>query len=323
LFIKKYKYNKETLNYERIKFSFKKLLIYILFFIIFGFTSILTISYFYNTPKEKKLIEKIDNLYLDYQIMNIRLRSLNFLLDEVLIRDTSIYRELFASNPNLYDDIKDFDINKIEKVNNSNYLEIVNKTYKRISQLEYKISVSYYEMDTLQMQVQKNKKFFEHVPAIQPISNRTLKRTASGWGYRIDPIYRTKKFHYGIDFSAKNGTPIYATGNGVIIHIDDKVKSYTGGRGYGNHVIIDHGYGYKTLYAHMSKINVKKGQVVKRNHVIGEVGNTGKSTGPHLHYEVMKDNKKINPIGFFFNDLTADEYDEMVRISSQMNQTFD
>jgi murein DD-endopeptidase MepM/ murein hydrolase activator NlpD len=252
--------------------------------------------------------------------MNIRLRSLDYLLDEVIIRDTSIYRELFASKP--FENVNS-DINNIEKVTNENYLEVVNLTYKRISQIEYKITLAYYEMDTLQIQIEKNKKFFECVPAIQPIANKDLKRTASGWGYRIDPIYRTKKFHYGLDFSAKISTPIYATGNGTVIYVENNIKGYSGGRGYGNHVIIDHGYGYKTLYGHMSKINVKKGQKIGRKTVIGEVGNTGKSTGPHLHYEVMKDDKKINPIGFFFNDLTASEYDEMIRISSHMNQTFD
>ena len=155
------------------------------------------------------------------------------------------------------------------------------------------------------------------IPAIQPVSNKDLSRMASGYGPRIHPIYKTKKFHAGMDFSAKTGTPIYATGDGKIFKVRKSRK------GYGNHVIINHGYGYKTLYAHMSKYTVKKGQKVKRGDVIGYVGNTGTSVAPHLHYEVHKDEKKINPVNFYYNDLTAEQYEKMLEISSQNNQSFD
>ena len=155
------------------------------------------------------------------------------------------------------------------------------------------------------------------IPAIQPVSNKNLSRMASGFGPRIDPIYKTKKFHAGMDFSAKTGTPIYATGNGKVIRVRKSRK------GYGNHVKIDHGYGYITLYAHMQKYIVKKGQKVKRGEVIGYVGNTGKSVAPHLHYEVHKNGKKVNPVNFFYNDLTSEEYEKMIILSSQNNQSFD
>ena len=140
---------------------------------------------------------------------------------------------------------------------------------------------------------------------------------ASGFGYRIDPIYKTPKMHTGLDFAAPIGTPIYATGNGVVVEAD-----YEAG-GYGNHVIIDHGYGYETLYGHMVKIKARMGQKVTRGEVIGWVGSTGKSTGPHCHYEVIKNGEKIDPIHFFFNDLTAAEYDRMVRMAASGNQSFD
>ena len=155
------------------------------------------------------------------------------------------------------------------------------------------------------------------IPAIQPVSNKDLSRMASGYGPRIHPIYKTKKFHAGMDFSAKTGTPIYATGDGVIY----KVRKSR--RGYGNHVIINHKYGYKTLYAHMQKYIVKRGQNVKRGEIIGYVGNTGTSVAPHLHYEVHKDGKKINPVNFYYNDLTPAQYEKMLEISSQNNQSFD
>ena len=155
------------------------------------------------------------------------------------------------------------------------------------------------------------------IPAIQPVANKDLSRMASGFGTRIHPIYKTRKFHAGMDFSAKTGTPIYATGDGKI----EKVRRSR--RGYGNHVIINHGFGYKTLYAHMSKYTVKKGQKIKRGDVIGYVGNTGTSVAPHLHYEVHKNGKKINPVNFYYNDLTPEQYERMLEISSQSNQSFD
>ena len=155
------------------------------------------------------------------------------------------------------------------------------------------------------------------LPAIQPVSNKNLSRMASGYGYRIHPIYKTRKLHTGMDFSAKSGTPIYATGDGEISEINNLRN------GYGKHVIINHGYGYKTLYGHMSKYIVHKGQKVKRGEVIGYVGSTGTSVAPHLHYEVIKDGRKINPVNFYYNDLTPDEYEKMLEISSQNNQSFD
>jgi murein DD-endopeptidase MepM/ murein hydrolase activator NlpD len=155
------------------------------------------------------------------------------------------------------------------------------------------------------------------IPAIQPISNNDLKRLSSYYGYRIDPFYKVKKFHEGVDFSAPTGTEIYATGNGTVV---DCGRSRGG---YGNVIIIDHGFGYKTRYAHMHSFEVKEGQKVTRGQVIGTVGNTGKSTSPHLHYEVWKNNRRINPINYFFNDITPEQYDEMVALSQRPSQSMD
>jgi murein DD-endopeptidase MepM/ murein hydrolase activator NlpD len=155
------------------------------------------------------------------------------------------------------------------------------------------------------------------IPGIQPVSNKDLKRIASGFGYRIHPIYKTYKMHTGQDFTAPVGTEVYATGNGTVRKVE-----YSR-RGYGRNIIVDHGYGYQTLYAHLSKIEVRKGQRVNRGDVIGLVGNTGTSTAPHLHYEVIKNNRKINPANFFYNDLTPEEYEQMIEISSRVTQSFD
>ena len=155
------------------------------------------------------------------------------------------------------------------------------------------------------------------IPAIQPVANKDLKRIASGFGYRIDPVYKTVKFHAGLDFSAPSGTPIYSTGDGVV------EEASLSDVGYGNHVVISHGYGYKTLYGHMLRTRVKAGQSVKRGDVVGWVGSTGKSTGPHCHYEVMKNGEKVDPVYFFFNDLSPEEFDRMLKIARSGNQSFD
>ena len=152
------------------------------------------------------------------------------------------------------------------------------------------------------------------IPAIQPVSNKELRRIASGFGYRYHPIYKTLRMHTGMDFSAPRGTPIYATGNG-------KVKSTKRKSGYGKTCVVDHGFGYKTLYGHMSKIIVKRGQKVKRGEIIGYVGSTGTSTSPHLHYEVRINDKPVNPVHYFFNDLSPEEYEKVIEISSRINQS--
>ena len=160
-------------------------------------------------------------------------------------------------------------------------------------------------------------KMLASIPAIQPVANTDLRRMASGYGYRIHPIYNVRKRHWGTDFSAPTGTPIYATGDGLVIENNNSRS------GYGKHIIIDHGYGYQTLYAHMSKVDVRRGQRVKRGDVIGYIGSSGRSTAPHLHYEVIKDGRKINPINYFFNDLSPEEYEKMLELSSHSNQSFD
>ena len=178
----------------------------------------------------------------------------------------------------------------------------------------YVQSVSYDELIDL---ATNKEKMVASIPAIQPISNKDLTRTASGWGYRIHPIYKIRKFHYGMDFTAPTGTEIYSTGDGTI----ELVKSSR--RGYGNKIVVNHGFGYKTLYAHLSGFNVRVGQKVKRGDVIGYVGNTGLSTAPHVHYEVHLNNKKVNPINYYFNDLTANEYDKMIELSTTFGKSFD
>jgi len=319
----KYKYNPETLTYEKVKLSktqvFVKVLIFVFAGLMFGvFTMIIAYNLF-NSPKELMLERELSYIKDNYKRMNKDLANYEKVLLDMEERDDNIYRVIFEAEPissgvrnagvggiNRYSDMEGFD--------NEEMVINTNKRLDRIAKKLFIQSKSYDEVIDLAI---NKEKLLASIPAIQPIPNKNLKRMASGFAWRIHPIYKTRKFHYGMDFTAPTGTVIYATGDGVIGSIK---KSR---RGYGNHIVLDHGFGYETLYAHMSKFNVRKGQKVKRGDIIGYVGNTGTSTAPHLHYEVWKDHKKINPINYYFNDLTPEEYDRMIELSSSANQSFD
>jgi murein DD-endopeptidase MepM/ murein hydrolase activator NlpD len=194
---------------------------------------------------------------------------------------------------------------------------LIKTAAKKLDILSKQLVVQSKSLDEIVVLAKNKKEMLASIPAIQPVANKDLKRMASGYGYRIHPIYKTRKFHWGMDFSSPRGTPVYATGNGKI----EKVKRSR--RGYGNQVKINHGFGYKTFYAHLEKYTVRKGQKVKRGDLIGYVGTSGISTAPHLHYEVIKGNRKLNPVYFYFNDLTPEEYDRMLEMASQENQSLD
>jgi murein DD-endopeptidase MepM/ murein hydrolase activator NlpD len=188
---------------------------------------------------------------------------------------------------------------------------------QKVDALSQQVEIQTRSFEQLARLAENKTEFLASIPAIQPVSNKNLRSMASGFGYRLHPIYKTYKMHTGIDFTAPTGTPIYATGNGRVVAPTD------GGHGYGNHVVIDHGYGYKSLYGHMYKSKVRIGQRVKRGELIGYVGNTGLSSGPHLHYEVIKNGNKINPINYFFNDLTESDYAAIREIAERPTQSFD
>jgi murein DD-endopeptidase MepM/ murein hydrolase activator NlpD len=194
---------------------------------------------------------------------------------------------------------------------------MVINTAERLDVLTSKVVVQSKSYDELMKMAINKEKMLASIPAIQPIANKDLTRTASGWGYRIHPIYKIKKFHYGLDFTAPTGADVYVTGDGVV----EKLESSK--RGYGNCIMVNHGFGIKTLYGHLNAFNVRQGQKVKRGDIIGYVGSTGLSTAPHLHYEVERSGEKVNPINYFFNDLSADEYDRMIDLSMRPGQSFD
>ena len=319
----KYYYDTKTLSYKPIKLnSGEKIKRYFIFFlssVLLSFFILLIFYQFFDSPKEKKLKLEIQNLTSQYEVIDKNMKQVEIVLDEIQDRDDNIYRVIFEADP-IPTSIRKQGfggVNRYEKLLGLSNSELMINTSKKIDQLTKQLYLQSKSFDEV-IDLAKNKSnMLASIPAIQPVANKDLKRMASGYGYRIHPIYKTRKMHYGMDFSAKTGTEIYSTGDGVV----SKVKRSK--RGYGNYVKINHGFGYETLYAHMSKYIVKKGQKVKRGEVIGFVGNSGISTAPHLHYEVRKDNKKINPVNFYYNDLSPEEYEKMLEISLQSNQSLD
>ena len=319
----KYYYDTKTLSYKRIELSglnkLKRLFYFLIGSAFTGLLMVIIFFQFFDSPKEKRLNREIDILTTQYEIVDDKLRQVELVLDDVQNRDDNIYRVIFEADP-IPKSIRKAGyggVNRYENLKGFNNSALIINTSEKVDQISKQLYIQSKSFDDI-IELAKNKSdMLAALPAIQPVSNKNLSRMASGYGYRIHPIYKTRKLHTGMDFSAKTGTPIYATGDGKI----SKVRRSR--RGYGNHVIINHGYGYKTLYAHMKKYVVKKGQKVKRGEVIGFVGSTGTSVAPHLHYEVHKDGRKINPVNFYFNDLNPEEYAKMLEISSQNNQSFD
>ena len=319
----KYYYDTKTLSYKRIQLSklskVKKLLYFILSSAFLGLIMSIAFFQFFDSPKEKMLNREIKQLISQYEITQKKLQQVEIVLDDIQHRDDNIYRVIFEADP-IPKTIRKAGyggVNRYQNLKGYKNSDLIISTTKKIDQITKQLYIQSKSFDYIITLAENKEKMLASIPAIQPVSNKDLSRMASGYGYRIHPIYKTNKFHAGMDFSAKTGTPIYSTGDGTVY----KVRKSK--RGYGNHVVINHGFGYKTLYAHMSKYTVKKGQKIKRGDIIGYVGNTGTSVAPHLHYEVHKDGKKINPVNFYYNDLTPAQYEKMLEICSQNNQSFD
>jgi hypothetical protein len=318
----KFYYDSETLSYKRISTKLstiiKKSFLLVLATILVGFIGFIVFGYFIKSTNQLRLEGEIENMKLHYELLSKRIDESNEVLAEVQDRDDNIYRVYFEAEPISKEERKAGfgGVNRYKSLEGFKNSTMIIDVAKKIDVLSKQLVVQSKSLDYI-VELAKNKaEMLASIPAIQPISNKKLKHMASGYGYRIHPIYKTRIYHWGMDFSAPKGTPIYATGNGRVVEAEST-------RGYGNQVVINHGYGYKTRYAHMQKINVRRGQKVKRGDVIGYVGSTGSSTGPHLHYEVEKGKKRVNPVYYYFNDLTPDEYDKMLEISSQENQSLD
>ncbi|HIA36442.1 MAG TPA: M23 family metallopeptidase [Flavobacteriales bacterium] len=319
----KYIYNKSTLSYERLEQRFLDKLKRVFSYVIVGglFAAIfIALTYtVFDSPKEKVLKRENSELTLQYEILNNRSDQIAKVLVDLQERDDNIYRVIFEAEP-IPNEIREAGfggINRYKDLQGFKHSALMTETTKILDKLSKQLYIQSKSLDYVFDMAKNKSEMLAAIPAIQPISNQNLTRVASGFGSRIHPIYKTKKLHTGMDFTAPKGTEIYTTGNGVIS------EAKYSKRGYGNHVVIDHGYGYHTLYAHMKNLIVRIGQKVKRGEVIGFVGNSGSSVGPHLHYEVIKKGVKINPINFYYNDLSPEEYEKMIEISSRANQSFD
>jgi murein DD-endopeptidase MepM/ murein hydrolase activator NlpD len=319
----KYKFNHETLSYDKVRLGLKQtflrfLGIFVASLFLAGIYGIIFSSIF-DSPKEKALKRELEQLTLQYDLMNREMDNVEKVLGHLQETDDNLYRTIFEAEPvpSSYRKGGIGGVNRYEELEGFSNSELVIETAKRLDKIRKKIYIQSQSFDELIAYAKEKEKMLACIPAIQPLSNKDLKRTASGFGYRIHPIYKILKFHAGMDFTAPTGTDIYATGNGVVTD----VKSTH--RGLGNHIVVDHGFGYQTVYAHMDAFNVRKGQKVSRGDIIGFVGNTGLSVAPHLHYEVKVNGRNVDPSLYYFNDLTPEEYDRMLEISSKSGQSFD
>jgi murein DD-endopeptidase MepM/ murein hydrolase activator NlpD len=316
----KYKYNHHTLEYQKVRVTFKdnffKLLSYLAAGIVFSTVIILLAYNFLDSPKEKMLKREIKQYELRYEIMNDKLNVISKVLEDIQNRDDNIYRVIFEADPipNTVRKAGFGGVDKYAKLEGYKNSDIIIETTKKVDKITRQLYIQSKSFDDVYALAKNKTQMLACIPAIQPISNKELTRIASGFGMRIHPIYKTMRMHTGIDFSAPVNTPVYATGDGIIGPSDSQLT------GYGIVCVIDHGYGYKTLYAHLRKTIVRPGQKVKRGQIIGFVGNTGLSIGPHLHYEVRKENRPLNPIHYFYNDLTPEEFQKVIEISSRVNQ---
>lgn len=313
---KNFKYNPDSLSFEPIKRTFggilKKISQFLLSSLFFGFIISLCIYYFYNSPKEQQLQHELENMEFNYKVLNDKVNLLSSVAKDLQERDDNLYRVIFESDP-IPSNVRNVGyggVNKYAKMDGYQSSKMLIETAKKIDVLSNQLYVQSKSFDEIYRLALTKEDMVASLPAIQPISNKNLTRVSSGFGYRIHPYYKIRKMHTGIDFVAPVKTPIYATGDGIVEKVE---KSYGG---YGNHVIINHGFGYKTLYAHMSIIDVRVGQHVKRGDDIGGVGNTGLSMSPHLHYEVIYKNEKVNPARYFFLELTPEQYEEIIKLSS-------
>ncbi len=319
----KYYYDEETLSYRKITVNksdyYRRILFSLFGVLLIAFFGFIGFSQIIMSPSERAQKREFQNLQLNYELLSKRLEESSSILSEIQERDNNIYRSYFEANPIAEEQRKA----GFGGVNRYKYLEgydnslLITEATKKLDILDKRLSVQSKSLDEIVKMAKDKEKMLASIPAIQPINNEHLTRMASGFGWRNDPFTKVRKFHKGMDFTAPKGTPIYASGDGIVIRADGRAP------GYGRHVRIDHGYGYVTLYAHMSKYVVRRRQRIKRGDLIGYVGNTGRSQAPHLHYEVRKDGHAINPLNYYYGSLSPKEYAAMLEASKLEGQSYD
>lgn len=321
----KYYYDSENLAYTKIKTRKRIKIGYALLFLLasalFGFLVFVLLinTPYFETPKDRLQAREIENLKLKYAILNRKMDEIDEVTEALEDRDNNIYRVYF-NKAEIPDSIRKAgfrDINRYKDLEGYNNSQLVLNTTKRIDKLTKQLAIQSKSLDEILKLASVKGNLLLAIPAIQPVRNENLRRVASGFGYRIDPFTKVRKMHNGMDFTAPTGSPVYATGDGVVARADAAAS------GFGNHVVIRHGFGYESLYAHLSKYNCKPGQHVKRGDVVGYVGSTGRSEGPHCHYEVHKDGKVVNPLNFYYGNISAVEYVAISHMANQENQSLD
>lgn len=320
----KYRFNPKSLNYEKVKVTFKdrvgKIASYLAIGLVFTTVTILLAYKLIDSPKEKMLRREIETLQLQYNLLHKKMDQTQLVLNDLQDRDDNIYRVIFEAEP-IPNSIRQAGFGGTDRYSvfdNFDNAQLLKTTTERLDRITKQLYIQSKSFDEVVKLAKNKEKLLASIPAIMPINQKDLlHQVTSGFGWRTHPIYKTPEFHPGMDFTAEQGTPIYATGDGTIEVADNLAQ------GYGNHVVIKHEFEYQTLYGHMSKIACRVGQKVKRGQLIGYVGSTGLSTAPHVHYEVMKKGERVNPINFYYNDLSPEQYQVMLELSTKSSQSFD
>ncbi len=321
----KYYFDSDNLEFVPIKNTLGnriyRLSLFLISSVIFGafITVILFNTDFVDTPKEIVQEREIDNYELQLKVLNKKLEQVESTLANIEKRDNNLYRAYFEASPIPEDQRKAGfgGINRYDYLEGFESSDLIVNTTERLDILTKELVIQSKSLDEIELLAKNKESLLSSIPSIQPVNSSDLRRMASGYGYRIDPFTKARRMHFGMDFSAPRGTEIYATGDGTVTRADSRAA------GFGKHVRIDHGFGYVTIYAHLNSFKVVKGDKVKRGEPIGTVGSTGRSVAPHLHYEIVKDGVKINPINFYSGSLSPAEFEELVKIASQENQSLD
>jgi murein DD-endopeptidase MepM/ murein hydrolase activator NlpD len=319
----KYYFNTHTLRFEKVDIPLKVRLLQLFGFIaasiVTGVVIVAILFQYIDSPKEKLLRQQNESYKTNYSLIQQRVKQLELQMTELESRDNEVYRSIFESSP-IPDSarLKDMEtLKEVKLIQNLSSSELLQNMINQLNNLSVRTSFQDKSFVEITSMVKNKEKLLKAIPAIQPVSNKNLNRIGGSFGYRIDPVYKDFRFHQGLDFTAPSGTPIYATADGVV-----QIAGFSTD-GYGNKVVINHGFGYQTLYGHMFRVKAKVGQSVKRGEVIGYIGNTGKSTGPHCHYEVIKRGIKVDPVYYFYNDLTPAQFDRILKAAAANKQSLD
>jgi hypothetical protein len=319
----KYRYDTRSLTYEKVEVTWTqrilKFLSYLGTGLVFAVAAWWAGNFFLGTPGDKKTARELEEIRFQYKLLQGKMTLMTDVLKDLEDRDNNIYRVIFEAEP-ISDQMRKAGfggVDRYRKLEGYTNSELMIEAAKKADALSKRMYIQSKSFDEVIKMARNKQQLINSIPAIMPVNNKNLRHQPGGFGWRTHPIYKTSEFHPGMDFACPEGTPIYSTGDGVVERADNTAQ------GYGNHVVVNHGYGYQTLYGHMTKTNVTPGQKIKRGQVIGFVGSTGLSTAPHVHYEVIKNGEKVNPINFYYNDLSPEEYKILVELSANTSQSFD